>query len=148
MVDFTSLLDKPVDEIERPKPIPAGTYKAVVVRHEFGESNRKQTPYCRYYFRPFEPMDDIDTDQFEEFGGMEKLQNKELREDFWLTDEAMFRLRSFLENAIGLKGEGRSLGEVIPEADSQEVLISVTHRTSDDGEQVFANISNFASVEE
>lgn len=46
MADFTSILNKPMAETERPKPLPVGTYLCMVQgQPEFGESNQKKTPF-------------------------------------------------------------------------------------------------------
>lgn len=147
MPDFNSILNKQADEVEAPKPLPPGTYTAIAVRHEFGESQRNKTPYCRFWFKPTEPQEDVDADRYEEFGGAEALTKKEVREDFWLTDDALFRLRNFLEGAAGLDITGQTLAELIPEANNAEVLVEIVHSTSQDGERIFTNIGKIMPVE-
>lgn len=149
MADFNAILNKGVEEAERPKPLPAGTYRAKIDSHEFGESRRNQTPYCRVHFTPVEPQDDVDTEQLEEV--LKQVENdlskKRVSNDFFLTDQAMWRLREFMENTLGLKTSGRSFAEVIPEMDGMTCLVSVTHQASQDGQDTYVNVSGFAADE-
>lgn len=146
MVDFAALMNKPVEDAVRQPPAPAGTYLAGIVSHEFGTSTKKGTPYCRFNFQPLAAQDDVDEEALEEVGGVEFLSKKRMRYEFYLTDDAMFRLREFLEEALGLNCSGRNFDEVVPETANMQVLISVVHTLSDDGKETYANIDTFAKA--
>lgn len=149
MADFNAILNKNVDEAERPKPLPAGTYRMKIDSHEFAESRLKQTPYCRVHLVPVEPQDDVDAEQLEAVKAQVDgdLTRKRVSSDFFLTEQAMWRLRNFMENVLELKTDGRSFAEVIPEMDGMTCLASITHQTSQNGEETYANISGFAADE-
>ena len=123
MVDLKSLLSKPMDEVKAPKSLPQGTYHALVKAQSFGESKAKKTPYCRYEFAIQGAGDDVDHSLLE---GVD-LSTKTLRYDFYLTENSEFMLKQFLE-AVGIKTQGRSLGECIPEAIGMAVMLDVTIR--------------------
>jgi hypothetical protein len=149
MADFNAILNKGVEEAERPKPLPAGTYRAKIEGHEFGESRQKGTPYCRVRLNPIEAQDDVDGEQLDEVlkqtdGDLSK---KLVSSDFYLTEQAMWRLREFMENTLGIKTSGRTFAETIPEMDGMTCLVSITHQSSQDGKETYANVSGFAADE-
>ena len=147
-VDFTKLLDGNIEDTERPKPCPAGTFVATIKGHEFGESSKKKTPYVRYNVSPLAPQDDVDADALTEFGGTEALAAKSFGLDYYLTPDAMWRLAELLEEHLGLSCSGRNYSEVIPEADGQQILITVEHSISQkDGVTIYANIGTVAKAE-
>lgn len=135
--DFRTLLSKSTDTIERPKPLPQGTYYGTISRHEFGESSNKRTPYVRFHLQLTGPSDDIDPDMME---GID-CTKKTLRRDFYLTEDALYRLKDFMES-LGIETAGRSLGEVIPETTGMPVMISVTQRNSQDGKEVYNDVGD------
>lgn len=147
-IDFRALLSQPVDSFEKPKPFPTGLYQAVISGHEFGESRTQKTPYCRFHFRPISPSDDVDPIQFEEAGGVDRLLKARLRKDFWLTDDALYRLSEFLEGPCKINTSGRSFAETIPETTELSVMIYVGHRMSEDGKEVYMQIENVLATED
>ena len=146
MVDFAALMNKPVEKAVRPPTAPAGHYLAGIVSHEFGTSTKKGTPYCRFNFQLLAAQDDVDEEALEEAGGVEFLNKKRMRYEFYLTDDAMYRLREFLEEALELNCSGRNFDEVVPESANMQVIIEITHTLSDDGKETYANIDTFAKA--
>lgn len=149
--NFSSILDRPASEVERPKPLPVGTYVcAVQGRPRFDKSTKKGTEYVEFFLRPMEPYrnedgdTDVDTDALDEMGGL--TEKSRLRATFYLTEDAIWRLKKFLVD-LGIEAEGRSLAMMIEEAPNQTVLVSIGHRASDDGEGVFAEIKKTAKYE-
>lgn len=116
--DFRSLLSRPMDDIKKPLPLPAGTYIGRQIKYEFAESKEKKTPYVRFTFQLQSFGDDIDESQRE---GID-LSKRTGRRDFYLTEDAMFRLKDYIESC-GVNTELRSLGECLPETANAEVLI-------------------------
>jgi hypothetical protein len=140
-VNFEDILDTQADTVEKPKPMPQGSYVGLIVSHELGKSAKKQTPYVRYMVRPVEPMDDVDTELLEE---VTNWQQKTLRLDFYLTPDSLFRLTNFFEQ-LGIDTAGRSVRELIPECINEQIVIAVGHDIA--GEDVFANITSTAAIE-
>lgn len=144
-LSFSHLLSKPVDSAERPKPLPAGTYHGRVSRYEFAESKEKKTPYVRFHVRLTGPGDDIDPDALRATNSkgqpmMIDPSKKEMRKDFYLTEDALFRLREFIESCE-ITTENRSFNETIPEVVNAPVLVSVTQRPSKENpEDIFNDI--------
>lgn len=138
--DFTSLLNAPVDSAERPKPLPTGTYTFVIKGHGFDKSKNKQTPFVRFMCSPVAPGEDVDTAALPD-----NWQTKEMRLDFYLTQDAMFRLREFLEN-LGMNTSGRPFSQVIPETTNATFLGTVVHKFNQQkpNEPPFAEIDSVA----
>jgi hypothetical protein len=139
--NFSSILDKPVDaEANRPKPLPVGTYTCIVdgiPRHDL--SKQKQTPFVEFQLKPVSPGPDVDQEALAAAGGL-----KNLRTTFYTTEEAIFRLDQFLEN-LGIE-KGMSRKEAISQAPGRQVLATVTHRASQDGTAIFAEVNSTARV--
>ena len=146
---FKSLLEKQADQQEAPKPLPVGHYAVMAIKHEFGQSSQKKTPYVRFFFQGMSAGFDVDADQFEACGGDERLGKVNLRSDFYLTEDALFMLTQFLEK-LDIDMEGRSFADLIPEAcANQPVIAYVGQRPSQrDPNIVFNEISGFLSQEE
>lgn len=144
-VNFADLLNVQVDTAERPKSFPIGNYQAIIAGHEFGTSSRKGTPFVRFFCKLVGPSEDVDEEIFEEVGGMEALQaRKPLRLDFYLTGDAMYRLREFLEDSLELQCAGRSFDEVIPEATNVTFTATIAHDAGQKPGEVYMNISDYA----
>ena len=140
--NFAEILSQKVEETERPKPLPPGNYVSTITRHEFGESSKKQTPYVRFWLRPVSPMEDVDQ---EALGNIKNWDQKELRLDFYLTDDAMFRLRDFLEKSLGLSTAGMSYSEMIQATTGMSCLAQIQHEIN--GDNIYATISSTASTQ-
>ena len=136
MVDFKSLLQSPADSISAPKALPAGSYNGTIVGHEFGESAQKKTPYVRYQLKVSSGIDIDPAD----LTGID-MSKKTLRKDFYLTQDAAYRLKDFLES-VGVPTKGRSLGECIPDAQSSSVIVEVTQRQSQDGKDTYNDVGD------
>jgi hypothetical protein len=143
MVDFSKLLSKPLDEISKPKPLPVGTYTGLISAYEYKESNsEKKTPYVRFTIKITGATDDIEPSDLD---GVE-LTKKQLRKDFYLTEDAQYRMKEFLESA-GISTSGRSLGETIPDAVNLAVLVGVTQRSGGgDGTEIFNDVNTLSGA--
>jgi hypothetical protein len=135
--DFRTLLQKPMDEIERPKPLPAGTYYGTIAGHKFDESSQKRTPFVRFTIKLQSAGDDVDAEEVASVDWTKK----EVRKDFYLTDDALYRLKGFLES-VGVEVEGRALGEAIPDSTNAQVIVEVTQRNSADGKDVYNDVGD------
>ncbi len=143
--DFSSILDTAPADIERPKPRPAGTYHCVINgQPRYDKSARKQTPFVEFLLKPIAAMEDVDEEELAEVGGFE---NWNIRATYYLTEDAIWRLKDFLSHA-GLDIDAYpSLRAAIDDVPNQEILASVRHRSSEDGTQVFAELARTAPVE-
>ena len=129
MADLDSLLETSADSIEPPKALPAGTYVLQIGQHSFGESSQKKTPYVEYSAVPVDHDEDVDTEELEEF---QNWREKNLRLRFYLSPAALFRVKQFLE-IVGLDTSGKSLKELIPQAQGAQIKGYVSVQVMTDG---------------
>ena len=141
-VDFKALLGQNLDEVKKPKAIPAGTWFGVVRKHEFALSKEKQTPYVRFTFGLTGPGEDIAPETLD---GLE-FSTKTLSRTFFITPDAQYRLKEFLES-IGIPTSGRTFAETIPEALNKSVMLEVTQRSSQDGSEIYNDVGKVTGVE-
>jgi hypothetical protein len=147
-VNFAVLLGQQVDSAERPPTFPIGPYDSVVTGHEFGTSPKKQTPFVGFNVKLLSPREGVDEELFEVAGGVEKLSaRRELRYDFYLTPDAMYRLREFLELGLGMESAGRAFDEMIPETTNAPFIAIVVHNPGSREGEVYMNIGTYAAAE-
>lgn len=140
--DFSSILSNAkLGEIEKPKPVPVGSYLAMVKNVEFKEgTGEKKTPFARVNLELVSAMEDVDQDALASAGG---LQNKRTKVDFYLTDQAMFRLQDFILKDCALELNGMSLDQAIPQLTNQQVGVKIKHEVSTrDPDTVYAIVDS------
>lgn len=134
---FESILDQKAEEVERPKPLPAGTYDCIVRGlPEYGESSQKKTPFARFTLAITAAGEDVDPDELEEMGG---IADKTIKSTYYTTPDALFRLTDFLEHC-GIEPDGKTVRQMIDESPNCAVRAVISHRASEDGQQVFAEV--------
>lgn len=143
--NFGALLDKPSSEIERPKPLPQGTYICVVKGLPKQDvSSKKKTEYVEFTLQPIQAQDDVDAEELQAMGG---LADKTIRDTYYITDNSLWRLKEFLDNCGVPDDEGMSLRQRIAETPGKQVGVFIKHTASDDGKAVYANVGSTMAVE-
>lgn len=142
--EFSSILDTPSDQIEKPKPLPVGTYTAIVKGlPRFDKSSKKQTEFVEFTLQLTSAAEDVDADALDEAGG---LQDRTIRTTYYLTENALWRLKEFIEHC-GAGNASDTLRERIEETPNCEVGVVIKHQPSEDGTQVFANVAKTFALE-
>lgn len=140
MVDFTSLLEKKLDDVEAPALLPQGSYIMTVAGYRTGESAKKKTPYVEFDLKISSAMDDVDQ---EELAKVKNLQDKTLKTQFYLNEDALFRLKDFCKKT-GVPTEGKSFTEILSEIAGAQLIGIVNHRVNPENtDQVFAEVRSF-----
>lgn len=124
-VDFAKLLSKPLDDVKKPPAWPAGTYLGVITAHKFDE-NQNKTPLAQVVVKVTAPGPGLEAHEIE---GIDFTKGREFRKDFYLTDEADWRLKTFIESC-GIPTQGRTFGETVPELIGAQVQIEVVQQNS------------------
>lgn len=132
---FRELLSQATDQVERPRAIADGHYIGNISNFEFGQSRQKQTPFLRIFLQPQEETQDVEAGANT---GID-LTRKELRKDYYITPDALYRLSDMLDAVLG-KETGRSFDERIPDLRNARVMFAVGHRNSEDGTETFNEI--------
>lgn len=142
-MSFKDLIAKPAEEFKQPETLPAGTYTFMVSSHKFGESQKKKTPFVGYELTPMSPEADVDQEALAKYGSLQK---RKLPLDFYLTEDAIYRLTDFMKK-LGMNVK-LPLAELIPLPVNKMVRGVVSHTISDNGKSTYANISDILGLAE
>jgi hypothetical protein len=140
---FSSILDRAPSEIEKPKPLPQGSYITQIVgQPRFDQSTKKKTDFVEFTHKLLQAQDDVDEDELKALGGVK---DKVMKNTFYLTESAAWRLKEFLEHC-GID-EADSLREMIEETPGKQVGVFINHEASQDGTSIFARVGKTFVVE-
>lgn len=131
--DFQKLMNVPIDEIKPPPTLPPGTYEGIATSFEFGESSQKKTPYVQIHCQPTSPGDDVDMADYNDADPPIDLSKKQFRTNFYLTENAYFMLKNFLESFEDVTTKGRTLDAVMPEIVNKPILMEIDRNPNNDG---------------
>lgn len=150
---FASILDRPANEIERPKPLPVGTYTTILQgMPRQDKSAKKQTPFVEFTHKIISAGEDVDHDDLTSYltakdGSVKSLQDVTIKNTYYITEGSAFMLQDFLKNC-GFDIEGdQSMRQMLDETPGRQVNITIRHEASQDGQSVFARIGGTAAVE-
>lgn len=124
MPDFSQLLKKPAGEHKKPPALPAGQYTGIIKSYEIGDQNKNHTPYVRFQVGLTGWPDSVDESERSTDGTAIDLSKKQLRKDFFFTDDALWRLDDFIKSC-GVDASGRAYEEVLPEIIGLPVVVEV-----------------------
>lgn len=140
---FTDLLDRPATDFVPPPPIPAGTYVGVIKGlPAYGESSKKKTKQVEFSINLLEAMDDVDQEELKGMGG---IAGKTVKATYYLTDDAIYRLREFLEHC-GIEVGKQSIRADVDETPGKQVVVVMGHEAAEDG-RIFSRVKRTAAVE-
>lgn len=149
---FESILDTPADAVERPKPLPAGTYAAIVKgMPEHGQSAQKRTPFVKFTYVLQDAFDDVDQDELtalltDKDGNVEHIGTKSIKDTYYTTPDSLFRLTDALE-AMGIDLEGKTVRAALDETPNCSINVVVSHRTPEGSDQIFAEVKRIMKPE-
>jgi hypothetical protein len=147
---FESILDTPMDDVEKPKPLPKGNYEMKFISQKLEKtepkagSGKDPTPYVQFEVGINAVHSDVDEDELEAAGGIE---GKKARMTFYLTQDAQYRLKDFATEVLGLNTAGQKLGEIIQEMLNTPFVGAIGHKPSADGKNVYTEIGNCAAID-
>lgn len=126
MANFTDILSKPAESIEKPKQRPPGTYLCIVNGpHKQKEVNDK--PVVTIAYKAMQAQDDVDQVALAEAGGV----GNTFTQDFFLVtndgNDNSWGLVNVLENHLGIVKTGKTLAQMLAEAPGKQVLVNIAH---------------------
>lgn len=154
MVDFSSLLRKPAGEAKKPPTLPAGDYPGVIKGKELGDNNRNRTPYLRLLVGLIGWPADAPTSWEEISESGERytvsqadvdLAKRQLRRDYYLTDDALFRLDDLIRSC-GIDPQGRAYEEILEELIGQQVTVEVQQYLNQTTNQIGNQVGKLAGA--
>lgn len=142
--DIRTLLAQPSESIIRPKPFPVAWYRGKITGFDAeGKSKNKGTPFVRVFFQASSVADgqgDIDTTGVD-------FSRRELRKDFYITPDSLYRFRDFLDAVLGQQ-PSRNLDARLADIRNAEVLFEVLQRQDEnDAETVWNDVGRVASAD-
>lgn len=138
---FGSILDRAPSEIEKPKPAPVGSYiTSIVGQPRYDKSSKKQTEFVEFTHKFISAGDDVDADELKEFLGDRKLSDITMKNTYYLTETALWRVKEFLEHASIDLDDHESLRSAIEATPGAQVGLFINHEPSQDGTSVFARV--------
>jgi hypothetical protein len=133
-MDLSSILSKPAAEIEAPVPLPVGIYLGQVEKiGEVREIGQNKTPGVDFTYRLTQALD------------VELPPNVELprsvRQTHWLSENALFNFRTFLEKTLLIEAGQKTLLEMMQEAPNRMFRVEITQKlyTNRNGESSMIN---------
>jgi hypothetical protein len=114
---------------------------------EFVKVGQNQTDAVNFNIKLLQAMK-VDDDQLDEYLNGSSLSDKHIRHRLFLTKDAVYRLKKFLVNDLGIEfDEGKtSVGAAIPEAMGKQFVLELGHQSSQDGQQIFNVVKSTAKV--
>ena len=149
---FESILDTPADKVERPKPLPPGTYQAIVKgMPEHGVSAQKKTPFVRFTYVLQAAFDDVDEDELaavltDKDGNVSSISKKSIKDTYYTTPDSLFRLTDALES-MGIDLDQKTIRAALDETPNCSINVVVSHRTPDGSDQVFAEVKRIMKAD-
>jgi hypothetical protein len=149
---FESILDTPADEVNRPVPMPTGTYDCVVKGlYEEGKSSKKGTPFVKFTYAFVAAGEDVDEDELmtiltDKDGNVAPLNTKTVGDTYYTTNDALYRLTDNLEN-MGIDLDGKSVRQALSETPNCDIRVLIGHRPSEDGTQIYAEVKRTMKAE-
>jgi hypothetical protein len=138
--DFSKILSKPADSIEKPKPLPVGMYLCTVEKYEVREAGDKGV--AEITLKPIAPQDDVDMTDLQEQGGIGE---RRLRYSLWLDENALWKIKTTAD-ALGVAHVGKSIGELLAEFPNHQCMATVIHKPSANGEEIYANVGKLLAA--
>jgi hypothetical protein len=153
MTTFEDILSKPATQIDRPKPLPVGSYVwSIQGLPRFDKSKEKQTPFYEFQVKCVSALDDVDEEALKDWatksdGSMRKLTEVTQKITFYITEDSLYRLQSFLVHC-GAANDGETTAQAIDNSPNCQFVGAIVHTASKDGSSVYANIGKTAPVED
>lgn len=152
MVNFKDALNVKMEEFKRPPLLPQGHYTAQVTKVPEVLQEHDDYDYVDFQLKVLAPSDDVDTQELQEFGGLNNV-NRRHRFLFDKNDEVafnrtMYQLKRFLLQHLQVEGnEQSSVNELLNAAVNHQCLIRIGRRTDKmDKEIQYEQISGTAPV--
>lgn len=142
-VNFAAILGKQASAIEKPKPLPIGTYMCNnPALPSFKGIGKDETPCAEFGLIVLQPTDDVNPQELADYGDWK---GKRVRHRMFLTEASEFRTKEELKNAFGID-DNQTLGQMFNETINKQVLVKIKHTPNADGTDMFAEVESLAAV--
>ena len=138
--NFSHLLKTPISQTKKPPTLPAGDYPAIIKGYEFGETrSAKKTPFVKFGVGLLDWPETVDLEQRQGIN----LQSRNLSVDYYLTEDAKWRLAAFLQQCdVGTD----DFEEGIVNAVGKHVVAVVKQRLNEQNNETIAFVDSLVGV--
>jgi len=134
-IDFSKILSKKAAEIEKPKPLPVGTYLGIATAlPTFEGIGKKETPAAVYSFNIVQPIE-VDSEDLTAYG---EVKGKSVRYNMFLSEASEFRTKEEIVAAFGVEEGDKTLGQMFNETVNVPVILHIIQQPSEDGTEIYA----------
>lgn len=127
--NFTSALDRPIADIEKPKPFPIGTYIGITQGlpklREVGKGDEK-FKVVDFMLKLTAPYKDVDPDTLAAYGDLSSARPLQ-KSIFYGTPEGEYELQQFLTVHLGMEAGTMTGREMLANSMGKQCLVSVKH---------------------
>ncbi len=145
--NFASILNKQVSTVEPPQLLPVADYILRITKIENTTSTQKKTPGAKFNYAVEGLAPGNSVDLTDASGKPIDLAKKKISDTFWLTDDALPRLRKQLEEVLGLDVSTRTFGEILnSDCNGRSVIATISQKPTQDGKGMFNEITGYAQL--
>lgn len=131
MSNFLEVLNKRVDEVEKPKPRPAGTYVAAIQglpKTKDVKTKDGDREVLSFSVKLLMAREDVDAELLAEQGDVSAW--APLNRDFWDGPEALWQITQFVTKVLAIDDGGgeKTVSELVAEAPGKQFLVTIGHR--------------------
>lgn len=143
MSSFEDIANQDLDDIRDVPPLPVGTYLCMVLGHHEIVKSSKMTEGMEWKLKFLSAREDVDSYALNEHAEAlgKSLSDEEMKFTIWDSPYAKQAVRDFLRDTLGLSG---AVKECLAQVPGQHLLVNITHRPSQDGKRLMANINSTA----
>jgi hypothetical protein len=129
MPNFEDILDKPIGEIEKPKPKPAGSYLGVIAGlPKFAKVGQDEMDVVDFQIRLMSAQSDVDQDELAAQPPITEWAPVRHR-IFVATEQGVWGLRQFLIHTLGFdEGSGNSIKQSLAETPGKQLIVKLSQR--------------------
>lgn len=143
-VDFSKILSKQAAALEKPKPLPVGTYLCNNPQlPKFIGVGKQETPCAEFGLVVLAPGDDVDAQALTDFGDWK---GKNIRHRMFLTEATEWRTKEELKEAFGIEEGEKTLGQMFNETVNKQVYVTIKHRPNEDGTDLYMEVEKLAAA--
>lgn len=137
-MEFTKILNKKLEEIERPPLPPVGTYVMKVTKVP-EQMERGDYKIIEFNFSGIEAMEDVDADELAAFGPVTNVMARRafmFGDDETSNDRAIFNLKRFLEEHL-LVEDAESIQDGLAASPNHQCLVTLAHNQDKNDPEVY-----------
>ena len=137
-MNLDAILSKKAEDVKPPSVLPPGGYVFRIMDYITDRPAQSGTPAVRFNVQA-EMATDVDASVLAE-AGIEF--PAKMEHAFFITENSLFRLKDFLEKDLLIVDNGRTIGEMLPEAQGKLFRANIIHRPGQGNiaGKMFANI--------